>query len=111
MSLLTDLWLQTYAIQTATIGTSPVIAIGAVTGVPVIPGKDTGDFTFFSGGQASGGQNTVQTLTSAWTGGIPTKGQIATITQIPGGGTVTEQVLSSNEVAGILYIELGDNSA
>lgn len=111
MSALTDAWLDLYDAQCEFIGSSPVVAIDSVTGVPCIIGEDGANFHFVLGGQASSGQNTIQTLTSAWTDGVPAKGAVATITGLPNSGTITQQVLSTTGRAGVLYIDIGDNSA
>jgi hypothetical protein len=111
MSVATECFTELYEAQTDFIGTSPVVAIGSVSSVAFIIGNDDQTTAFEFGGISSTGQNTLITLTSAWTGGIPVKPQIATLTAIPGGGTITQQVISTVERSGILYITIGDNTS
>ena len=111
MSAITDAWADLLAAYQENVGASPVIACGGVSNVPCIFGTDSADFSFVGGGIASSGQNTIQTLYSAWSGDIPQKGEIATITSLPNSRTVAQQVISTEYRDGILYITIGDNSA
>lgn len=103
-------WLELYACFVETIGTSPVVSIGGVSSVPCIVGKDGMSAVFALGGFSSKGTQVIQTLTSAWSSRYPVKPDIVTITGLPGSRTITEQVISTEEVQGITYITIGDNS-
>lgn len=100
-----------YSTQTQTTGAAALLTIGSVTNVPVVYTDDSANFVFEMGGKSSTGQQQLMTKRSAWSGGLPAKGDTTTLTGLPGSNTVTQQVLSTIDRNGILYILSGDNSA
>lgn len=100
-----------YSTQTAVTGASAVVTIGAVTNVPTVYTDDSASFVFEMGGKSSTGQQQLMTKRSAWASGFPAKGDDVTLSGLPGGNTVNQQVLSTIDRNGILYILAGDNSA
>lgn len=111
MSRVTANWTRTYNSYSATIGTAPKLAIGAITNKNVIVGVPGNDFVTNFGGLTNTTTLTVQAMGSDFPTN-PTKGAIATITGMPSDiGTITRQVVSSERRDGIIYITLGDLSA
>jgi len=109
MSEITAAFAELLDAQEDATGKRPAITIGS-DAVECILGSDAQDPAFYGGGVASSGQLTCQTLYSAWTT-LPAKGDSAVISETPSGDNITIQVLFTTERHGILYIELGDNSA
>jgi len=89
---------------------NPQLAVDGVTCNAVI-GENSADFSFFGGGISSGGQMTIQTILADWAGNIPQKAEIATLTGMAGGDSLSQQVLNTIERNGILYVVIGDTAS
>jgi hypothetical protein len=110
MSRVTANWVRLRASYYATIGASPVLAIGAITNKGIVVGTPGNDFMTNFGGLTNMTTFQVQALGSDFPTN-PTKGAAAVVTGMPSDiGTLTRQVISSERRDGVIYITLGDLS-
>lgn len=108
MSDFTTAFDELYAAQNDAMGTTPVCAIGAITGVDCVISDNGTDAAFFGGGIANTSEMTLQTKLSDWST-LPVKNDAITVSGLAT-SNVSRSVISTTERNGILYIQIGDPS-